>query len=145
MILYIHKRRSSAATGTVTDAHGLILGRVFAASKVAAGTHGQRRRFYTAEACYPGHPGIRMAPSLGTRYPSRAAAAEAVRSFALEYPRATLNEKADQLDFAPRSHWPSRINPVEWRYNRALSWAVSRWRTEHGVVGGKRFPASVVA
>lgn len=141
MLLYIHKRKSSAQTGTVTDECGMILGRVFPDTKVAAGTGGERRRFWTAEACYPGHPNIRGAASLGTRYPSRAAAAQALRSFAVEYPRATINAKACQILDAQPS-W-SRTDPVKWRYNRALSWAVNRWRETHGIASGKRFPTSV--
>jgi hypothetical protein len=141
MLLIIHKRKSQARTGTVTDVHGLILGRVFPDTKVAAGTNGQRRRFWTAEACYPGHPNIRGAASLGTRYPSQLAAAAAVRSFALEYPRNLLNDKATQILDEPPS-W-SRRDSVDSLYNRALSWAVNRWRESKGVASGRRFPEMV--
>jgi hypothetical protein len=145
MLLFIHKRKSSMQAGTVTDASGLILGRVFPCSKIAAGTRGQRRRFYTAEACYPGHAAIRCAPSLGTRYPTRMAAANALRDFATTYPREALNGKAALLAVDSGNLGWKGADDATWRFNRALSWAVNRWRIEHGIVSGRAFPTRVAA
>lgn len=72
-IIHRHAKLSGQPAGTV-ERDGIILGRAQAASRVAAGTGGQRRLFYTATVGDYG-------PSLGTRHPNRASAVRAIREF----------------------------------------------------------------
>lgn len=62
-----------------------LVGRAFAHSRVAAGTKGARRPFFTAVPHYPGCL-LGSGMSLGTRFPSRRSAVRALRDFAREYP-----------------------------------------------------------
>lgn len=64
--------------GIVWNQYGECLGRAIQASRVAAGTNGQRRKFYTAVVSTgEGFTGT----SLGTRHKTRASAVRAIRMF----------------------------------------------------------------
>jgi hypothetical protein len=148
MLLLLHKRRSVLDTNTVTDAEGVTLGRVFPCSKIAAGTGGERRRFWTAEACWPGEPRVRMAPSLGTRYTTRAQAINALRDFHVSYPLPVLEAKREAFPAEPHrlNVWDHDDRNSErserYRMGRALSWAVVRWRNERRAAHPFNAPAS---
>lgn len=70
--------------GIVFDADCNEIGRVFKHSRVAAGTGGQTRPFWTAVARLSR---AESGQSLGTRHRTRDSAVAAVRSFASDYPR----------------------------------------------------------
>lgn len=73
--------------GRVYDAAGNVLGRVYRESKVAAGTKGQRRMFWTARLSINGEE----FSGIGTRHKTRASAVRAIRLFH------TLNPYASQM------------------------------------------------
>ncbi len=79
MLLLVHKRKSTHPAGTVTTPGGKIIGKVEPQNRVAAGTGGQRRRFYAANVCWPGQPEVNA--YIGTRYVTRAQAVNALRDF----------------------------------------------------------------
>ncbi len=111
MLLIVHKRKSAHPSGTVTDANGTVLGAVRRQSRIAAGTHGQRRTFYSARVCVPGSPDDYS--YIGTRYVTRAQAVAAIRDFHGYAPLRAIESLAMSLPEPPRYWYP-------WTLQRAM-------------------------
>jgi hypothetical protein len=82
-------RKRGKNHGVVYAPDGRVIGRVFKASKIAAGAKGRRASFYTAVVILDG---IESAVSLGTRHKTRASATAAILAFWRAYPALRIKQ-----------------------------------------------------
>ena len=128
----VHKRKSKLATGTVTLDEAII-GHVERRSRVAAGTGGQCRPFWTATPGYEvdGKPAYGGA-SLGTRFPTRASAVKALRDWARENSpeRCMIAGRLASREWSRRWGWSTEPSKAE-IMRRGISRTAESFKRRH--------------